>query len=224
MTIEHKDIPDTDRHEPKGISLAAANTIYKSTGSGSGSWVKVGSTELQGISGDGGEVGKHVVSDGANGFTFKKEDVFGTMAITNNGITTSLTAVADTTFNTPNQFIVMTGAAYPWISENLQEITFTNSNRLNVPIAGVYLITTYVNIGTFPSGTAKLAIRYLINGTTYSTRKPTLKSSGAGAEGQLVGFGLISLAANDYVQLTIASDASGTLLIRDANISIHRVG
>lgn len=38
MAIEHVDIVDGERHEPKGISTASVNTIYKADGNGSGSW------------------------------------------------------------------------------------------------------------------------------------------------------------------------------------------
>lgn len=38
MAIEHVDAPDGERHEPKGISTAVANTVYKADGAGSGSW------------------------------------------------------------------------------------------------------------------------------------------------------------------------------------------
>lgn len=38
MPIEHKDIPDTDRHEPKGISSALDKLVYVSNGAGSGAW------------------------------------------------------------------------------------------------------------------------------------------------------------------------------------------
>lgn len=37
-TIQHKDIPDAQRHEPKGISSASANSLYMSNGSASGAW------------------------------------------------------------------------------------------------------------------------------------------------------------------------------------------
>lgn len=37
--IQHRDIPDAQRHEPKGISTASANQLYLSDGSASGSWV-----------------------------------------------------------------------------------------------------------------------------------------------------------------------------------------
>jgi len=223
MTIEHKDIPDTDRHEPKGVSIAVANSVYVANGAAAGIWKKIGSPQLQGISGDSGEAGKSIVSDGADGFTFKKEAIYGTMAITNNAVTYSMTAVADTTFNTASQFTLLTGSSFPWASENLQDITFS-TNRLTVNTAGIYQFTTYLNIGAFPSISSKIALRYLINGATYSARKPTIKSSGTGAEGQLVGTGLVSLAANDYLQIVLASDATGSILIRDANVTLHRVG
>lgn len=38
MAIEHVDIPDGERHEPKGISSALVDTVYVSNGLGSGSW------------------------------------------------------------------------------------------------------------------------------------------------------------------------------------------
>lgn len=37
-TINHVDIPDGQRHEPKGISTATAGQTYVANGSGSGSW------------------------------------------------------------------------------------------------------------------------------------------------------------------------------------------
>jgi hypothetical protein len=40
MTIEHKDIPDGNRHEPKGASTAPLNAVYVSDGAGSGSWTQ----------------------------------------------------------------------------------------------------------------------------------------------------------------------------------------
>ena len=40
MTIQHKDVPDAQRHEPKGASTAVTRTVYHSDGAGSGSWRK----------------------------------------------------------------------------------------------------------------------------------------------------------------------------------------
>jgi len=38
MTIQHKDIPDSQRHEPKGASTASSGFVYVSNGAGSGTW------------------------------------------------------------------------------------------------------------------------------------------------------------------------------------------
>ena len=38
MSIQHKDIPDGNRHEPKGVSTAASGDIYVATGTGTGAW------------------------------------------------------------------------------------------------------------------------------------------------------------------------------------------
>lgn len=222
MSIEHRDIPDANLHEPKGVSIAGANTGYIANGSGSGTWRKLRSTDLQGLTGDSGVANKHIVTDGSNGFKTIVGNAFGSMVITNNSVVAALTAVADTTFNTASQFTVMTGSSFPWSSENLQGITF-NTDHLIVPETGIYLISTYLNIGAFPSTAARISMRYKINGSTYGARKPIVKSSGTGAEAQLIGSGLISLVAGDYIQNAIASDASGNLLIKDANISLHLV-
>jgi hypothetical protein len=37
-TINHKDIPDGERHEPKGAATATAGQVYVASGSGSGTW------------------------------------------------------------------------------------------------------------------------------------------------------------------------------------------
>lgn len=38
MATEHRNIPDAERHEPKGISTALTGQVYRSNGSASGSW------------------------------------------------------------------------------------------------------------------------------------------------------------------------------------------
>lgn len=41
MSIEHKDIVDGERHEPKGAGTAVLDTVLKSDGDGTTSWVSV---------------------------------------------------------------------------------------------------------------------------------------------------------------------------------------
>lgn len=41
MTVQHKDIPDAQLHEPKGIVTATSKQIYLADGAGSGDWRKI---------------------------------------------------------------------------------------------------------------------------------------------------------------------------------------
>ena len=44
--VEHSALTGADLHEPKGAAAAAANRVYVSNGSGSGSWTTVGNSVL----------------------------------------------------------------------------------------------------------------------------------------------------------------------------------
>jgi phage tail sheath protein FI len=46
MTIEHKLIPDSERHEPKGASTAFSGQVYVSNGSQSGVWRKLRESDM----------------------------------------------------------------------------------------------------------------------------------------------------------------------------------
>jgi 3D (Asp-Asp-Asp) domain-containing protein len=62
-----------------------------------------------------------------------------------------------------------------------------------------------------------------LNGVTYVTRKPTIKSAIAADTAVISAFGLVTMAANDYIQLTVASDTTGNLLISDANMTLRLI-
>jgi hypothetical protein len=68
MTIQHKNIPNADLHEPKGVSLATSNTVYVANGSGSGTWVKTPTQALAGISTN-GSAGQLVAVNGSGAFS-----------------------------------------------------------------------------------------------------------------------------------------------------------
>ena len=195
MTIQHKDIPDKQRHEPKGASAAGLGTTYVADGAGSGSWKKVGFDNLNGVY------------------------AYGAMTVTGNSVPFVTTAVADATLNTPSQFQLFSGTGAPLEGEMLRDITFT-TNRLTVAHTGVYEIKTYFNIEQFPSNIAKVGLRFLIKGTTYSSRGPIVKAEAATSAAVVNAHGFISLTAGDYIQNVIASDVSGNLIIRDFNTSL----
>lgn len=217
--MQHKNIPEAQLHEPKGISTALAKKAYISNGAGSGSWEDIDSTMLQGLAGDAGIANKKFLTNGTNGFSLVTDTSYGSATITNNATNFPLTAVADTTFNTTSQFTLLTGVGAPWASENLSGITF-DTNKLTVSVTGIYMIDFWCNIASFTGNNARVAFRHRVNGTTYSTRKPTARGDAAADQENISAFGLVQLTANDYIQLVVASDATGNLLLSDVNVTL----
>jgi hypothetical protein len=46
MTVNHKDMAGASLHEPKGVAGASASTVYVANGSGSGTWQKISTSEI----------------------------------------------------------------------------------------------------------------------------------------------------------------------------------
>lgn len=67
MSIQHKNITETDLHEPKGISTALVDTLYIANGAGSGAWAKLDPTQLKGITTN-GVTGDLVGVDGSGNY------------------------------------------------------------------------------------------------------------------------------------------------------------
>ena len=151
---------------------------------------------------------KVYVSDGAGSGSWQRvayDYAYGSMTITNNTTAFAVTA-GDLADN--NDYSLFTGTGAPLAGESLESITFS-VDRLTVPFTGIYEIITYANISGFPSSTAKVGIKYKINNTTFSTRSPIIKSAVSSAEAQIIGCGLISLTANDYLQFRYNGECDG---------------
>lgn len=224
MTIQHLNIPDGQRHEPKGAGSAPANTIYAADGLGSGTWTKVKSINLQGSAGDGGSNNLRPITDGSGGFNLRTAAALGSMVITGNTNAITMTAAVDNTLNTNTDYILLTGTGAPWASENLYGgVTFT-TNRLTIPVTGIYKIDLWSTIIGWPSNAAKVSVKYRINGTTFSTRHPMARAPAVATDpGELTGFGNINLNAGDFLQLYVASTVSGGLIFQDLNTTLSLV-
>lgn len=46
MPVQHRDIPDSQLHEPKGVAAASSSEVYVANGAASGSWRKIKETDL----------------------------------------------------------------------------------------------------------------------------------------------------------------------------------
>jgi hypothetical protein len=220
MPVQHRLIPDAELHEPKGASSASVNTSYFSNGAGSGSWKKVGSSELAGLAGDGAVAGKKLLTNGSNGFALFTENSYGVMGVTNNTTNFAVTAAADSTLMSTADYVLYTGVGAPLVGESLYGVGFT-TDRLTASVAGVYEVRMWVNVSVFPTNTARLGFKFRVNGTTWSPRSAILKSNANGDNGTTGAFGFVTLAADDYVQFFIASSASGNAVIQNLNLTLE---
>jgi hypothetical protein len=218
-TVQHKDIAEAQLHEPKGASAASTGSVYVSNGAGSGVWKKSDTTTLKGLAGDGGITGRKLLSDGTNGFVLAADSAYGTMAITTNTTNFTTAAAADATLKTTAQYQIFTGTGAPWAATEVSGVTF-GTDKLTVTSSGYYRIDLTMSIKAFPSNTAKVATKFRVNGTNFTQRNLIAKSNAAGDEEQLSGYILMALTAGDYVQVCIASNAAGALLVNDADFSV----
>lgn len=220
MSIQHLNIPDAQIHEPKGVVSASAGQVYVANGSGSGVWKKPDSATLAGMSGDGGSTNLIPISNGSNGFTFKRRAGYGSMTITNNTNSFAVPLAVDATLNTNSDYTLYTGTGAPWaFTSPTLDVTF-NTDRMIAPVTGVYEVILWANIASFPSNVAKIGLKYRVNGSTLSPRKVVCKSNSAGDYGSLNGSGLVQLSAGDFIQIMFASTVAGSLVIGDLNATI----
>lgn len=216
--VQHASIVDPNIHEPKNISIAAADTAYLANGAGSGSWRKIDSLALKGLAGDGGLVDRKILTDGTNGFRLVRDMAYGGMGIFGNTNSFAMTAAVDATLNTNSDYVVLTGTGAPWLADpvGLLGVTFS-VDRLTVQTTGIYRVDLWATITSFPSNTAKISVKYRINGTTMTLRHPIVKSNSVGDNGNLNGFGIGLFNAGDYIQVMVASTVTGGLILSDVS-------
>jgi len=142
------------------------------------------------------------------------------MGVTNNTTNFGVTAAVDSTLMTTSDYVLYTGVGAPFVGESLYGVTF-DTNKLVAPVAGVYEVRMWSNISGFPTNTAKVGYKFKVNNTTWSPRSAIIKSNSVGDNGTISAFGLVTLAASDYVQLFIASSATGNLVIQNLNLTLE---
>lgn len=219
MTIQHKDITGDNIHEPKGIATAAAKLSYVSNGSGSGTWKRIGTDNLLGLTTDGGVVGRKLITNGSEGFTLAYDNLYGSMVMTNNTTAFTVAAAADATLNTTSDYVILTNTGAPWASSNLEGITF-NTDRLISPVNGLYSLEINLGISAFSFSNGLVAARYLINGSTFGSRKIELQIDKAGHKDTISIMEHIEIPANQFVQVAIASSVAGTVTVNNAIVNL----
>ena len=222
MTIQHSAITGANVHESKGVDTAAAKLVYVTDGAGSGTWKKVGTDNLLGLTGDSDLVGRKLLTDGNEGFTLGLDSAYGSMTITNNSNTFAVLDSTDNTLASTTGYSILTGTGAPWVSANLYGITFS-TNKLTVPVTGLYELTAFLYIAQTPTAGNKVAARYVVNGSTYGARRYSAKVAVDGDNFQLDMHELVQLTAGDYIQIAYASSINHNAIINDAAVNLKLI-
>jgi hypothetical protein len=222
MTVQHRDIPDAQLHEPKGVVSASANTLYLANGSGSGTWSKVNPVALSGVTDPGTDSNLRLITNGGGGFTLKRDAAYGSMAITANTNSMALTAATDASLNTNADYQLVSGTGAPWASDLLLDVTYA-SNQLTANTTGLYRLDLWMGITGFPAAGAKVAMKYRVNASTFSARHATMTGAATTSAGTMSMSCFVSLTAGNTVQVYVASTSAGSLTISDAQLNLNLI-
>lgn len=217
MAIEHRDLPESGLHEPKGISLAASNRVYISDGAGSGAWAPLDADALQGTISNSVAASLRVITDGSGGFTTEPTPAssFGTMNLTGNTTAKSVTAATDGTLNSNGDFVEFDLSLQ---FENLTNMT-NSSNSLILSATGLYLIDFWAGLKSSINAT-KLSLKFVVNGTVFVARGPKLTLGTNGQIYNLSANGIHSFSEGDEVKMYIAADKNCDITIEDLTFQL----
>lgn len=196
--------------------------MYVADGVGSGSFQKIDTLSIEGLGSQSGVSELAVVSNGSGGFKYVPISVYGAIVINNNSTNFAVTAAVDSTLNTNSDYKVISGTGAPW-TPDLTYQTGVTSDSISPDVSGIYRIETWLDIASFPDNTARLAVKYVVNGNQYGLRKMTVKSNPDGDSGSISGFDLVVLSAGDVVKLAVASTHSGNIVFESGNLTLTLV-
>lgn len=153
MTVQHKDIPEAQLHEPKGVSTAQSNHTYVADGAGSGSW-----SEPEPKDAGGATAGQVYIADGSGsgGWADPGGSVFGSAFFATNAVETTISA-------TDTPVIVDPGT---WATTVSDTIVF-DTNKFIIPEDGIYEISMSASFsGGGGGGGNEYRFHFRNNGTT----------------------------------------------------------
>lgn len=221
MAIEHRDLPESGLHEPKGVSLAPSNRVYVSNGTGSGVWAPVDADVLKGTLNNNIPAGRRVETDGSGGFTAQvaPANAFGTLNLTDNTTPQAVVAAADPSLQTDSDYQTLTTAVTYEAVRNVS----TGANSLIVQIEGLYLIDFWCNIKSSTNGSL-VGIKFVKNGTTFVNRGIKHKLETAGNLKNMSGNGIHTFAQGDVIELSVASSTSSDITIESMTFQMVYLG
>jgi hypothetical protein len=184
----HSNLTDPDIHEPKGISSAAAGTVYVANGAGSGRWL---STHSYG--------NLHIdVNSTAN--------------------SVSLPAALDATFNTNTDYRKVNAAGMWQAGDASNITLSPSNGEIVITQAGAYNICFWTTYQIATASARKLAWKYAINGVLSTLKIIDTTDGAGNIYSISASAIIDNLSVGDKISIYAACSAAETLVITDANI------
>lgn len=220
MAIEHKDIPDAGRHEPKGASTASAGQVYVSDGAGSGTW-----KSPQIVGQEVSVVNSIPVADGSGGVTWEEA-----LYTTNYGavVASNLTQVVPLTggpLTTSGTFVTLN--QYFTVRNVGGDITTDATKQFIIAETGIYRVTGWISFDSSvggPSGPT-FGLDVGINGVYAGSGSPVVRVKSRDASDIMTvnGFGILPFTAGDVISLGVGATVTTNLTLREGVFDIFRV-
>src|SRR4249919_2857273 len=150
---------------------------------------------------------------------FNCSGVTNTNAVTQFYMTSNATA---TTIGSTGTFVKVAGTT-TGLSSVTQKFSNATSNRSQYTGAfpGSFLVTVFASMTS--GNNQNLRMRVAVNGTTLAESTSRFQTSGSGAASNIGTQAMVSLAANDYVEVFVANDtAANNITVSDLNVTVTR--
>lgn len=195
----HRDLPETELHEPKGIvSATTADAGKVITPSASND----GQGELRAITRQ--EIGY--------------PPAYGSMTMTNSTSTISVTQATDSTLATNNDYVEVTLSMG---FNNLKNMG-SGTNNLVIQNSGVYQVDFWANLKSDTNSTIA-AIKFVVNDTDFVARRPKALLPNPADPGNISGSGVHDFTAGDTVKLYVAATKNCNITIEDMAFTLNLV-
>lgn len=198
--VQHSAITDPNIHEPKGVTSAAAGTVYVANGSGSGTWKDLPPTSLAGLASN-GTTGLLLSVDGAGNFVYVGGP-HGQVDFYDSTLASPYALSGTTSFQKLAPTTVAGGSAALMTEGTNARLTYTGTST--VPITFTYNVS--FSIG---SSTKDVTMCIYKNGVAVNAHSiASVASSGKVCVSGTTG---VSMATNDYVEVFAKISSADTI-------------
>ena len=198
MTIQHKLLPDSQLHEPKGVNVAANKTAYIAQGSGTGTWRRIKPSDID----------NSVKADNTNGWNDVSDGLYTV------GSPLSVTAGVRT-------LLTNNGLAAQSDSTRLGNLWNAGSNQFTInDLNAVYNISISCKVKASAAASAPYVVTFEIESST----GPTVISGGT----QTIKGGSVINSINQFTGFYVGSSINNlplkVYITPDTNITVYDIG